>query len=129
MTNLVVECGRLTKDPDIRYTDTGMCIAKYTLAVEKRTNREECDFIPCVAFGKSGEFVEKYLEKGKKIIVTGKLQSGSYERDGQRIFSLNVVAEQHEFADNKGVDRLQTVEDNKYGQVVANNPFEDLAFN
>lgn len=104
--NKVVLMGRLTRDPDIRYSqgEKSTCIARYTLAVDRRFKREgeqSADFISCVAFGKSGEFVEKYLRKGTKIAIAGRIQTGSYEKDGQRVYTTDVVVEEHEFAESK----------------------------
>ena len=104
--------GRLTRDPEIRYTSgkdgEQMAIAKYTLAVDRRfANRNQegqtADFISCVAFGKLGEFAEKYLKQGIKIAVTGRIQTGSYtNKDGQKIYTTDVVVEECEFAESKG---------------------------
>jgi single-strand DNA-binding protein len=104
--NKVFLMGRLTRDPDIRYSqgEKATCIARYTLAVDRRFKREgeqNADFISCVAFGKSGEFVEKYLHKGIKIAIAGRIQTGSYEKDGQRVYTTDVVVEEHEFAESK----------------------------
>ena len=108
--NKVILMGRLTRDPDIRYTqgDNSMCIARYTLAVDRRfAQRDEsgntpADFIPCVAFGKSGEFVEKYLRKGMKMTITGRIQTGSYtNKEGVKVYTTEVVVEDHEFAESK----------------------------
>lgn len=104
--NKVILMGRLTRDPDIRYSqgEKATCIARYTLAVDRRFKREgeqSADFISCVAFGKSGEFVEKYLHKGTKIAITGRIQTGSYEKDGQKVYTTDVVVEEHEFAESK----------------------------
>lgn len=103
--NKTILIGRLTRDPDIRYTngDKPVCIARYTLAVDRRVKKDgEADFIPCVAFGKSGEFAEKYLKKGTKIAVTGRIQTGSYtNRDGQKVFTTDVVIEEQEFCESK----------------------------
>ncbi len=107
--NKVVLMGRLARDPDIRYTqgDSPMCIARYTLAVDRRFTRnnqdgQTADFISCVAFGKSGEFVEKYCHKGTKLVVSGRIQTGSYtNRDGQKVYTTDVVAEDQEFAESK----------------------------
>ena len=107
--NKVILMGRLTRDPDVRYSqgESPMCVARYTLAVDRRQRRQEgqqeADFISCVAFGKSGEFAEKYLHKGSKIAVTGRIQTGSYtNRDGQKVYTTDVVIEDQEFAENKG---------------------------
>lgn len=99
--------GRLTRDPEVRYTqgDNSMCIARYTLAVDRRFKREgqdSADFIPCIAFGKSGEFAEKYLKKGTKMAVTGRIQTGSYtNKDGVKVYTTDVVVEEQEFAESK----------------------------
>ena len=101
--NICCISGRLTKSPDVRYSNE-MCIARYTLACDrpwKRDTDQKADFISCVAFGKQGEFAEKYLKKGTKIIVSGRIQTGSYERDGQRVYTTDVVAERQEFAESK----------------------------
>ena len=106
--NKVVLMGRLTKNPDIRYTQASpaMCIARYTLAVNRRIRREgeqAADFISCVAFGKAGEFAEKYLVQGTKITVSGRLQTGSYtDREGTRRYTTDVIIEEQEFAESKG---------------------------
>ena len=108
--NKAILMGRLTRDPEIRYTqgDNPMCIARYTLAVDRRFNRNagndgnNADFIPCVCFGKTAEFVEKYLKKGTKMAVTGRIQTGSYtNRDGVKVYTTEVVVEDQEFAESK----------------------------
>ena len=104
--NKVILMGRLTRDPEVRYTqgDQAMAIARYTLAVDRRFKRDgeqSADFIQCVAFGRSGEFAEKYFHKGTKVVVEGRIQTGSYERDGQRVYTTDVVVEQQEFAESK----------------------------
>ena len=107
--NKAILMGRLTRDPEIRYTqgDNPMCIARYTLAVDRRFNRNNddgnnADFIPCICFGKSAEFVEKYLLKGTKMAVTGRIQTGSYtNRDGVKVYTTEVVIEEQEFAESK----------------------------
>lgn len=104
--NNVVLMGRLTRDPDVRYSqsDNPLCIARYTLAVDRRFKRDgepTADFISCVAFGKAGEFAEKYFRKGIKIAVSGRIQTGSYEKEGQRIYTTDVIVENQEFAESK----------------------------
>lgn len=105
--NHVILMGRLTRDPEVRYTngDKPMCIARYTLAVDRRFKRERqdsADFIPCVAFDKYGEFVEKYCKKGTKLAVSGRIQTGSYtNRDGQKVYTTEIVVEEQEFAESK----------------------------
>lgn len=106
--NKVILMGRLTRNPDVRYSqgENAMAIARYTLAVDRRGRRDEngqnTDFINCVAFGKSAEFAEKYLKKGTKIAVTGRIQTGSYtNRDGQKVYTTDIVVEESEFAESK----------------------------
>ena len=117
--NKVILMGRLTKDPETRYTqgDNPMAISRYNLAVDRRFKRDgdqNADFIPCVAFGKSGEFAEKYLRKGTKVAVVGRIQTGSYtNKEGQKVYTTEVVVEDQEFAESKnnGSDRKQTEAD------------------
>ena len=105
--NKVILMGRLTRDPEVRYTqgDNAMAIARYSLAVDRRFKRDsepDADFINCVAFGKAGEFAEKYLKKGTKIAVVGRIQTGSYtNKDGQKVYTTDVVVEEQEFAESK----------------------------
>ncbi len=104
--NKVILMGRLTRDPEVRYSqgNESMAVARYTLAVDRRFKRDgeaTADFIQCVAFGKSGEFAEKYFKKGTKVIVEGRIQTGSYEKDGQKVYTTDVVVEQQEFAESK----------------------------
>ena len=106
--NKTILMGRLTKDPEVRYaaSDSGMCIARYTIAVDRRraasNDGQSADFINCVAFGKTGEFAEKYFRKGTKILITGRIQTGSYtNQEGKRIYTTEVVVEEQEFAESK----------------------------
>ena len=105
--NKVILMGRLTKDPEIRYSQGAntTCIARYTLAVDRKFKQEgqpTADFINCIAFGKLGEFAEKYLHKGVKIAVTGRIQTGSYtNKDGQKVYTTDVVVEEQEFCESK----------------------------
>ncbi len=109
--NKVILVGRLTRDPDVRYSsgDGAMAIARYTLAVDRRGRRDNnggdqptADFISVVAFGRDGEFAEKYLRKGSRILVEGRIQTGSYtNKDGQKVYTTDVVVERHEFVDSK----------------------------
>ncbi len=106
--NRVILMGRLTRDPEVRYSqgENATAVARYTLAVDRRFNRnndgQTADFINCVAFGRAGEFAEKYLHKGTKIAVTGRIQTGSYtNKDGVRVYTTDVVVEDHEFAESK----------------------------
>lgn len=106
--NKVILMGRLTRDPEVRYTqgDEPVAIARYSLAVDRKYKKEgeqTADFIPCVAFGKNGQFAEKYLTKGMKIAISGRLQTGSYtNKDGAKVYTTDVVVEEHYFAESKG---------------------------
>ena len=107
--NKVILMGRLTKDPDVRYSqgENSMAIARFSLAVDRRGRQQNegqsADFIGCVAFGRLGEFVEKYLHKGTKVVLTGRIQTGSYKnKDGATVYTTDVVAEEIEFAESKG---------------------------
>lgn len=104
--NKVILMGRLTRDPDVRYGGANnTAVARYTLAVNrkfKRDGEQDVDFINCVAFGKAGEFAEKYLQKGTKICISGRIQTGSYtNRDGQKIYTTDVIVEEQDFAESK----------------------------
>ena len=110
--NRVILMGRLTREPDIRYSqgENQMAIARYTLAVDRRMRRSQdggqdqqtADFIGCVAFGRSAEFAEKYLHQGTKIVVEGRIQTGSYtNKEGQKVYTTDVVVENQEFAESK----------------------------
>lgn len=100
--------GRLTRDPDVRYTqgEKSTAIARYTLAVDRKFKREgeqTADFISCVCFGKSAEFAEKYFRQGLRITISGRIQTGSYtNKDGNKVYTTDVVVEEQEFADSKG---------------------------
>lgn len=106
--NKVVIIGRLTRDPEVRYSNNAnepLCIARYTLAVDRRFKQSEegpsADFIPCIAFGKQGEFAEKYLKMGTKIAIEGRIQTGSYEKDGVKHYTTDIVVERIEFCERK----------------------------
>ena len=111
--NKVIEIGRLTKDPEIRYSQgaSSTCVARYTLAVDRKFKQEgqpTADFINCIAFGKLGEFAEKYLHKGTKIAVTGRIQTGSYKnKDGNTVYTTDVVVEEQEFCESKSQSNSQ----------------------
>ena len=135
--NKVILMGRLTRDPDVRYTtgETSMAVARYTLAVDRRGQKERtADFISCVAFGKGGEFAEKYLKQGTKVVVTGRIQTGSYtNKDGKKIYTTDVVAEDQEFAESKSKEakadnKEQKADENGFVDI-PDDYDEDLPFN
>ena len=106
--NKVILMGRLTRDPEVRYSqgESSLAIARYSLAVDRRFKRpgeQDADFINCVSFGKTAEFAEKYFKQGTKIAVTGRIQTGSYtNKEGQKVYTTEVVVEEQEFAESKG---------------------------
>ena len=113
--NKVILMGRLTRDPDIRYSQAAepLAIARYTLAVDRRFQRRDnsgneqtADFISCVAFGKNGEFAEKYFRQGTKIAIVGRIQTGSYvNKDGVKVYTTDVVVDEQEFAESKAASQ------------------------
>lgn len=123
--NKVILMGRLTRDPEVKYTqgENTMAIARYTLAVDRRFKRDgeaAADFISCVAFGKQAEFAEKYLRQGIRIVVTGRIQTGSYtNRDGNKVYTTDVVVEEQEFAESKNA------QNHAAGQAAAGKPQVD----
>lgn len=111
--NKVIIMGRLTRDPEIRYSqgERSMAIARYTLAVDRRGRRgqdssaeqQTADFINCVAFDRAAEFAEKYFHQGIRVLVSGRIQTGSYvNKDGQKVYTTEVILDDQEFADSKG---------------------------
>lgn len=108
--NQVILMGRLTRDANVTYTngENQMCVARFTLAVDRRARKDAentADFISCVAFGKTGEFIEKYTHKGTKLCLNGRIQTGSYtNKDGQKVYTTDVVVDQAEFAESKNSD-------------------------
>lgn len=129
MLNKVILMGRLTRNPEVRYSqgEKATCVAKYTLAVNRRFHREgeqDADFINCVAFGKQGEFAEKYLKQGTKIVISGRIQTGSYTyRDGVKVYTTDVVIEEQEFAESKKAAETSSTPQNTQG--VKSNPEDD----
>lgn len=96
--------GRLTADPEIRQTNSGKTVASYRMAVDRNVKTEgqpEADFINCTAWGKTGEFAEKYLRKGMKIAIEGRIQTGSYEKDGVKHYTTDIIVDRHEFCEGK----------------------------
>lgn len=107
--NRVILMGRLTREPEVRYSsgESQTAVTRYTLAIDRRFKRQDdgqtADFINCVVFGRGAEFAEKYLHQGIKIVVEGRIQTGSYtNREGQKVYTTDVVVESQEFAGSKG---------------------------
>lgn len=113
--NRVILMGRLTRDPETRYSqgERSMAISRYTLAVDRRVrrgqeNEQNADFINCVAFDKAGEFAEKYFRQGMRVLISGRIQTGSYtNKDGVKVYTTDIVVEDQEFADSKGAGESQ----------------------
>lgn len=129
--NKVILMGRLTADPEVRYSqgEEPTCIANYTLAVPRKFSKErenqQTDFIRCVAFGKNGEFAEKYLRKAVKITITGRIQTGSYtSKEGQRVYTTDIVVEEQEFVESKAVND-KYINGQTQNSNTANNPAND----
>ena len=109
--NKVILMGRLTRDPDIRVSNTAdrqITVARYTLAVDRRGKRDDnaqtADFISCVAFDRAAEFAEKYLHQGTKVLVTGRIQTGSYtNKEGHKVYTTDIMVEEQEFCESKGI--------------------------
>ncbi len=108
--NKVILMGRLTRDPEVRYSqgERSMAIARYTLAVDRRGSKNNsdgqptADFINCIAFDKRGEFAEKYFRQGMRVLISGRIQTGNYtNRDGQKVYTTDVIVDEQEFADSK----------------------------
>lgn len=124
--NKVILMGRLTRDPEIRYSsgENQTAIARYTLAVDRRFRRQgddqTADFINCVVFGRGAEFAENYLHQGTKIVATGRIQTGSYtNKDGQKVYTTDVVVEEQEFAESKAAAAGYNGGSNNYQQAAA----------
>ena len=108
--NRVILMGRLTRDPEVRYSsgEKSMAIARYTLAVDRGFKRgdsseQNADFIPCVAFDKAGEFAERYFRQGMRVLISGRIQTGNYtNKEGQKVYTTEVIIDTQEFADSKG---------------------------
>ena len=120
--NKVILMGRLTKDPEVKYTQQNVAVARYSIAVARRFQQKgqpEVDFINCIAFGKSAEFAQKYLNKGKQIAITGRIQVHTWENEnGQKQWSTEVIVEEQYFADSKAKETeengFDTVDENDY---------------
>lgn len=119
--NKVILMGRLTRDPDVRYSqgENPLAIARYTLAVDRRIKRDgdaAADFINCVAFGRAAEFAEKYLWQGIKMVVSGRIQTGSYtNKEGQKVYTTDIIIEEQEFAESKAANQNVASQNNAAG--------------
>ena len=129
--NKVILMGRLTRDPEVRYSqgESATAVARYSLAVDRRFRRENeptADFINCVAFGRAAEFAERYLRQGTRIVVCGRIQTGSYtNRDGVKVYTTDVVVEEQEFAESKAASG-SAAPANNYQASPAPSPSSDI---
>ena len=137
--NKIILIGRLTRDPEIRYStnDNNTAIARYTLAVNRpfrKNGEQQADFLPCIALGKTAEFAEKYLAKGMRVAVEGRIQTGSYtNQEGQKIYTTDVVVERQEFLEKRADNGQQSPDnannyDDRYMDI-PNGIDEELPFN
>ncbi len=129
--NRVILMGRLTRDPEVRYSqgERSMAIARYTLAVDRRGRRSQdgseqtADFINIVAFDRAGEFAEKYFRQGMRVLVSGRIQTGSYtNKEGQRVYTTDIIVDDQEFADSKGAAGNGGGESGGYGYQPTSRP-------
>ena len=100
--NQVFLIGRLTKDPELKYSQSGKAFCRFSLAVTKEFNRNETDFFDCVSWNKTAEIMAEYLKKGKKIVIQGRLETGNYEKDGKNIKTYSIIIDKFEFLDSSG---------------------------
>lgn len=129
--NNVCLVGRLTKDPEVRYAqNTNTAVARFTVAVDRRSKDQSADFISCTAFGKTAEFIEKYFKKGQRIGLTGHIQTGSYtDSNGNKVYTTDVVADTAEFVESKGGAETPAQQTDSNGFMnIPDNIDEDLPF-
>jgi single-strand DNA-binding protein len=138
--NRVILMGRLTRDPEVRYSqgEKPIAVARYTLAVDRRGKKNEneasADFIPCIAFDRAGEFAEKYFRQGMRVLIAGRIRTGSYtNREGLKIYTTDVIVDEQQFADGKGAQEDHTTPQSDIGDGFMNIPDgvddEGLPFN
>ena len=131
--NSVALTGRMARDPEVRYTDGGVSIARFTVAVNRRKREDPADFISCIAFGKTAELIEKYFHKGMRIGLNGRIQTGSYEnKEGRKVYTTDIIAEAVEFLDNKSDGNAQPeqkADANGFVNIPDNVEDEGLPFN
>ena len=133
--NKVILIGRLTKDPELRFAaGSGTAVSRFTVAVNRQFKKDETDFINCVAFGKTAEFLEKYFKKGMAIGLTGHIQTGSYtNKDGQKVYTTDVIVEETEFVESKNASVNTTKDTSTYSaptsSVIVDDDDDSFPFN
>lgn len=132
MINLFVGIGRTTKDIDLRYSQNGTAVARFTLAINDRFNKDEANFVNCVAFKKAAELIAQYVKKGHQIGVEGRVQTGSYEKDGQRIYTTDIIVNNVQFLESRNSSEQKNPQqqrvdayNNEVKQAQQGNPFQD----
>lgn len=124
--NLFMGIGRITKKPETRYTQSNLAITKFTLSINRDTKNKEgnydTDFISCVAYGKTAELIDKYLDKGSQIAIEGKIQTGSYEKDNKKIYTTDIVVERLTFLEKK----QETIQTEIVSKAMSDNPYEQM---
>ena len=116
--NKCIIIGRLTKDIDVRSSQSGTSVAKFTVAVDRRTKEKETDFINCTSFGKTAEVLQKYVRKGHRIGIVGHIQTGSYEKDGHKVYTTDVIVDEIEFLEKKD-DSAPVIKEDEFADVSA----------
>lgn len=114
--NHVSLIGRLTADPQLKTTNSGKSITSFTLAVNRQFNKDESDFIRCIAFGKTAEIISKYLEKGTQVAIEGRIQTGSYEKNGQKVYTTDIIVDRMHFIGNKSQSNDKATSDQEQYQ-------------
>lgn len=123
--NSVCLVGRLTANPEVRYTSDNLAVARFTVAVN-RMKKDEADFIGCKAFGKTADLLEQYFHKGKEIGITGRIQTGSYQKeDGTKVYTTEVIAERIDFIGSKSADANEASETPATGLADGFEPIDD----
>lgn len=123
--NIVTLIGRLTKDPEVKFGNNGKACARFTLAITRTLNKEEADFINCVAFGKTAELIGEYLKKGNKLGLVGRLQVGSYEKDGEKRLTTDVIVDYIEFLESKSESSTSNEGKKEISKKSEEIPYED----
>ena len=123
--NQVLLIGRLTKDPELKYSQSGKAFCRFSLAVAKEFNRNETDFFDCVAWNKTAEIIAEYMRKGKKIAIQGRLETGSYEKEGRNIKTYSIIVDKFEFVDSAGGQGQQQSSSYSQGTTQSKETFAD----
>ena len=123
--NQVTLLGRLTRDPELKYTPSGKAFCRFSIAINREFNREETDFINCVAWDKRAETIAEYLRKGRRILLQGRIQTGSYDKDGQKVYTTDIIVDKFEFIDSANSNNNGQSNSSNFGAPVqtANNSY------